>query len=55
MSRLQAIAFTAFAKPEDRVSAQSAGFQMHMSKPMDPTELAQAIASTVGRTDKPEQ
>ncbi len=38
-----AIALTAFARPEDRTRALLAGFQMHMSKPVDPEELVAGI------------
>ena len=40
-----AVALTAYARPEDRVRALSAGFQMHVPKPVQPTELAAVIAS----------
>jgi len=39
-----AIALTAFAKQEDEVQALAAGFQLFLSKPIDPVHLAQAIA-----------
>ena len=42
---IPAIAVTAFAKPEDRVAAISAGFQAHVSKPMDPTDLLRIVAA----------
>ncbi|GAA6619355.1 hypothetical protein NUACC26_051680 [Scytonema sp. NUACC26] len=45
--RIPAIALTAYAKDEDRDKALAAGFQKHLSKPIDPTELASAIASLV--------
>jgi CheY-like chemotaxis protein len=34
---------------EDRVRTLSAGFQMHVPKPVDPAELATIIASLAGR------
>lgn len=40
-----AIALTAFAKPEDRERALAAGFQDHLAKPVDPTELVNLIAN----------
>jgi hypothetical protein len=49
--QLPAIALTAFARTEDRRRALLAGFQMHLSKPVDPAELTLAIASLLGRTD----
>ncbi|WP_408035102.1 response regulator [Tolypothrix bouteillei] len=43
--RIPAIALTAYAKDEDRDKALSAGFQKHLSKPVEPAELAATIAS----------
>jgi signal transduction histidine kinase/ActR/RegA family two-component response regulator len=42
-----AVALTAFARKEDRVSAIRAGFQRHLSKPLEPGELVATIASLV--------
>jgi signal transduction histidine kinase/CheY-like chemotaxis protein len=47
---LPAIALTAFARSEDRTRALRAGFLMHVAKPVEPAELAAAVASVVGRT-----
>lgn len=47
---LPAIALTGFARPEDRRRALLAGFQMHLSKPVDARELAGAIAMLIGRS-----
>jgi PAS domain S-box-containing protein len=44
-----AVALTAYARSEDRMRALSAGYQMHLSKPFEPAELAVVIASVVGR------
>jgi signal transduction histidine kinase/ActR/RegA family two-component response regulator len=44
-----AAALTAFAREEDRVAALKAGFQMHLTKPIDPDSLVAAVA-TLGRT-----
>jgi CheY-like chemotaxis protein len=38
-----AVALTAYAKIEDRVSILGAGFQMYLSKPADPNELVAVI------------
>jgi len=38
-----ACAFTALARAEDRRRALAEGFQMHLTKPMDPTELAATV------------
>lgn len=40
-----AAALTAFARPEDRKRALRAGFQIHLAKPIDPTELVTVAAS----------
>ncbi len=45
--QIPAIALTAYAREEDRKSAISAGFQMHLTKPVEPTQLVAAIASLV--------
>ena len=47
---IPALALTAYASPEDRIKTLSAGFQMHLTKPIDPRELAVVIASLVGRS-----
>jgi signal transduction histidine kinase len=39
-----AIALTAFAREEDRLRALSAGFHMHLSKPVEPRQLVAAVA-----------
>lgn len=41
---IPAIALTAYAKPEDRHQALSVGFQQFLSKPIDPTQLIEAVA-----------
>ena len=40
-----AIAVTAHARPEDRQRALDAGFQWHMGKPVDPSQLVSVIAA----------
>ena len=42
-----AIALTGYASQQDRMDALRAGFQMHVSKPVTPAELAAAVASLV--------
>ncbi len=49
--RIPAIALTAFARSEDRRRAILSGFQMHMAKPVEPSELIAMVASLAGRTD----
>jgi signal transduction histidine kinase len=41
---IPAIALTAHAKQEDQIQALAAGFQIFLSKPVDPLNLAKAIA-----------
>jgi PAS domain S-box-containing protein len=43
--RIPAIALTAYARPEDRQRSLLAGYQMHISKPIDARELTAGIAS----------
>ena len=44
-----AIALTANARVEDRARALAAGYQRHMAKPVDPTELAHVVAGMNAR------
>jgi CheY-like chemotaxis protein len=44
-SRIPAIAVTAYARAEDRQRALLAGFQMHIAKPVEGTELVAGVAS----------
>jgi signal transduction histidine kinase/ActR/RegA family two-component response regulator len=44
---LPAVALTGYARPEDRTRALAAGFQVHVSKPVDPFELTTAIAGVL--------
>ena len=46
---IPAMALTAYARPEDRVRALRAGFQMHTAKPIDPAELVAIVASLARR------
>jgi CheY-like chemotaxis protein len=41
--RTPAIALTGFARDEDKAKAAAAGFDTHVSKPIDPIMLVQAI------------
>jgi CheY-like chemotaxis protein len=47
--RVAAAALTAYARSEDRVKALRAGFQIHLAKPIDPTELVTTIAALARR------
>jgi CheY-like chemotaxis protein len=40
-----AIALTAYSRVEDRIRSLSAGFTMHLPKPVDPAELVTVVAS----------
>ena len=44
-----AVALTAFGRPEDRIRSLTAGFNIHVSKPVDPAELIAIVASMIGR------
>jgi PAS domain S-box-containing protein len=48
---VHAIALTAFARSEDRTRALRAGFQVHVAKPVDPSELVATVASVAGRVN----
>jgi len=47
---IPAIALTAYATDDDRARALSAGFQMHVAKPIEPETLVKSIADATGRT-----
>ncbi len=47
--RIPALALTAYARTEDRLRAIRAGYQMHIAKPIEYTELVTLIASLGGR------
>jgi len=44
-----AVALTAYVTREDRESALTAGFQLHIAKPIEPSALVMSIASVTGR------
>ncbi|MBS1795001.1 MAG: CHASE3 domain-containing protein [Acidobacteria bacterium] len=46
---IPAIALTAFTRAQDRMRAITTGYQNHVSKPVEPDELATVIASLTGR------
>jgi signal transduction histidine kinase/CheY-like chemotaxis protein len=50
--RIVAIAVTAHSRPEDRIRALEAGFQWHLPKPVEPSELLVVVASLTGRAAK---
>jgi hypothetical protein len=47
--RIPAVALIACARPEDQDRALNAGFQIHLSKPIDDGDLVGAVATLVGR------
>jgi PAS domain S-box-containing protein len=47
--QIPAIALTAFGRSEDRLRALREGFQMHVTKPVEPAELAVVIVSVTTR------
>jgi CheY-like chemotaxis protein len=42
---MAAIALTAYGRSEDRVKALSAGFQVHVGKPIEPSQLVSVVES----------
>ena len=48
-SRVPAIALTAYTRVEDRLQALRAGYDMHVPKPVELTELVAVAASVVRR------
>ena len=48
-SNTPAIALTAYARAEDRIKALRCGFQLHIAKPVESTELIAAVANLAGR------
>lgn len=46
---IPAVALTAFARSEDRMRALMSGYQMHVSKPVEPSELLAVVASLATR------
>jgi signal transduction histidine kinase len=49
-AHIPAMALTAFAREEDRLQALAAGFQMHVIKPIEPTDLLASVAKLAGRS-----
>jgi len=43
--RIPAVALTAYARAEDRVQALQTGYQMHVTKPVEPAELEVVVAT----------
>jgi PAS domain S-box-containing protein len=53
IAEVPAAALTALARVEDRKRALMAGYQTHLAKPVDPSELVAMVASLTGRTGRP--
>jgi CheY-like chemotaxis protein len=47
---IPAIALSAYGRMQDRVLSLTAGYNMHVPKPVDPGELTTIIASVTGRS-----
>jgi signal transduction histidine kinase len=54
-SKIPAVAVTAYASAQDRLRALQVGYQNHVSKPVDPQELALVVASLTGRLSTKDQ
>lgn len=52
IATIPAVAVTAYARADDRRRLLLAGFQMHISKPVEPQELVAGIASLIGLTGR---
>ena len=48
-AKIPAVALTAYATDEDRLQALSAGFQIHVAKPIEPESFVSCIAEVLGR------
>ena len=53
-STVPAIALTAYARVEDRIRSIHAGYQLHLSKPVEPVELVAMVRSLVRRPSSSE-
>jgi DNA-binding response OmpR family regulator len=53
VGEVPAAALTALARVEDRKRALMAGYQTHLAKPVDPSELVAVVATLTGRTGRP--
>jgi PAS domain S-box-containing protein len=51
-SGIPAVALTAMARIDDRIKALSAGYQMHVSKPVEPLELISIVTSLRGLVNR---
>ena len=49
---IPAVALTAYATDDDRSQALSAGFQLHVAKPIEPETFVNSLASVLGRNQE---
>jgi CheY-like chemotaxis protein len=49
-----AVALTAHVRPEDRLRALEAGFQWHLAKPVEPSELLSVLTMLLAKEKSPE-
>jgi signal transduction histidine kinase/DNA-binding response OmpR family regulator len=49
-ARIPALALSAYVRPEERTRALLAGFDLHIGKPVEPSDLAAAVRSLVSKT-----
>ena len=49
--QIPAAALTAYGRSQDRARAFRAGFQTHLSKPVEPVEVQTVVASLAGKID----
>jgi CheY-like chemotaxis protein/nitrogen-specific signal transduction histidine kinase len=50
--QIPAAALTAYVRGEDRVKVLRSGFQLHVSKPLEPNELIAVVANLAGRLNE---
>jgi signal transduction histidine kinase len=50
--QIPAAALTAYVRAEDRVKVLRSGFQLHVSKPLEPNELVAVVANLAGRLNE---
>jgi len=48
----RAVALTAYARVEDRMRTLSAGYHMHVAKPVEPLDLVTILGSLAGRQSR---
>jgi two-component system CheB/CheR fusion protein len=53
LAAVPALALTAHARMQDREHAMSAGYQLHLSKPIEPADLVFSVATLASRAERP--